>query len=416
MLRKKMKVAVIGGGPAGLTAAIGCAQKFGKGCVLILEQQPKTGRKLLATGNGRCNISNALVSPDRYHGDTGLIQSVLRHFSPDDMHRFMRSLGVLLRQEADGRLYPHSNQASTILDALRSACHRLGVEELCDCPISSVRKEKGRFLISSPDLTVDAEYVIFATGSQASSQLGANDSGYALLRSLGLSHSPLFAALSPVCTKETFKSLKGVRAKGSVTLLADGKPLRFTEGEIQFTDYGISGICVFELSRAVNEFFLSGTVDGQPCRELKLSADVMSAYTFPELCDYLTGCRPLFSEKYASELLAGALHKRLSAVVAGQCGLSDKICSALSRQDLKKLAHSAKHLLFTPVRSDALKNAQVSAGGFGSEMIDPDTLMARSIKHLYVCGELLDVDGDCGGFNLHFAVGSALLAADSITG
>lgn len=415
MNSKQVKVAVIGGGAAGLTAAVGCAGSFGRGSVVILERQAKVGRKLLATGNGRCNISNRFVSPEHYHGDNRLIRSVLDYFSVDAMREFMASLGVLLCEEGEGRMYPTSHQASTILDALRAECQRLGVEELCGADIHSVRKEKGRFLIHCEQLTVEAEAVIVAAGSQASPQLGASAGGYELLRAFGMKSTPLFAALSPVFTKEARKSLKGVRAKGTVTLLQDGKALRQTTGEIQFTDYGLSGICVFELSRAVNEFFLMGTVDGKPCRELRLSVDVLHETDFAQLVEYLAMCRKLYGNRKADELLSGALHKRLAAAIAAQCGLEDKSCALLSQQELKKLAHGAKHFLYTPVRSDAFQSAQVSAGGFGADEIDCRTMMSRKIKNLYVCGELLDVDGDCGGYNLHFAVGSALLAASSLS-
>lgn len=410
----RVKAAVIGGGASGLTAAAECSKKLGNGSTVIIEKQNKTGRKLLATGNGRCNITNADVSEKHYQGDAKLIHSVVSHFPAQKMLSYMKSLGVLLRKESEGRIYPYSNQASTILDAIRSECSRRGVKELCDFKIVSIKKEKGRFVISSQERTVYAEFLIFATGSKASPSLGADDSGYELLKSIGLKTTPCFPALSPICTKEVFKNLKGVRAKGQVTLLADNKPIKSTSGEIQFTDYGLSGICVFELSRYINEFLALGTVSGKKYGEVKLSVDVMQDYSFQEICDYIWDCKQIFFAENADTVLSGALNKKLSQALAGYCLLKDKPCRSLTGKDIKKLAGVVKNFVFTPKLFDAYKTAQVSAGGISSEYIYPDTLMSRSIKNLYICGELLDVDGDCGGYNLHFAIGSALLAADCI--
>lgn len=411
---RKVNTAVIGGGASGLTAAAECSRIFGKGSTLIIEKQQKTGRKLLATGNGRCNITNSGISEEHYHGDSSLIHSVISHFPVEAMKEHMRSLGILLREESEGRIYPYSNQASTVLDAMRSECSRRGVEEFCNFYINSIKREKGKFVITSQEKTVYAENVIFATGSQASPSLGADDSGYRLIRGLGAEEVPFFPALSPIYTKQTYKNLKGVRAKGQVTLLADGTRIRTTSGEIQFTDYGLSGICVFEISRDINEFLMLGTVSGRKISDIKVSVDVMQEYSFQEICDYLDYCKEVFCEDKADMLFSGAVNKKLSQTLALCCGLSGKHCRSLTRQDIKKLAGSAKNFMFTPIRYDAYKTAQVSAGGIGSDFVDPDTLMAKRVKNLYVCGELLDVDGDCGGFNLHFAVGSALLAAGSI--
>ena len=170
----KTNTAVIGGGASGLTAAVGCSRLSGKGSVLIIEKQQRTGRKLLASGNGRCNITNSGISEKRYHGDKEIIRSVLSGHSYEDMCVFMRSLGVLLREESEGRVYPYSNQASTILDALRNECERLGAEELCGFDIKQVKKEKGGFLIISDDTDIFAKNVIFASGSQASGGQGGS--------------------------------------------------------------------------------------------------------------------------------------------------------------------------------------------------------------------------------------------------
>lgn len=411
---KNVKTAVIGGGAAGLAAAISCSEKLGEKSTAIIEKQPRTGRKLLATGNGRCNITNKNVSPKHYYGDRQIINSVLSDFMYDDSEKFFGRLGILFREDEEGRVYPHSNQATTVLDCMRMRCEKLGVEELCDFNITSLSKKNGVFIITSEEITVRAKYVIFATGSQASPLLGADDSGYHLLSKLGMETSPLYPSLSPVCTKEKYKNLKGVRAKGRVSLIADGKTIQVRDGEIQFTDYGISGICVFEISRFVNEFFMLGTISGKKYNQIKISLDIMNEYPFTDLVAYLHKCRKIFADYKATDILSGAVNKKLSRCIAEYCHLANKQCGQLNNCELKKIAGAAKSFNFTPVISDGYKSAQVSAGGISSKYVNPQTLMSRKIENLFICGELLDVDGECGGFNLHFAFGSGMLPSKYI--
>ena len=398
---KRVKVAIIGGGASGLACAVTCGERFGKNSIVIIERQARVGKKILATGNGRCNITNRNASLEHYHGDETIIKSVLERFSPNDCERFFSKMGILFRDEDDGRVYPYSNQASTVLDGMRLNCERLGILEMCDFEIKQIKKNNGFFSVISENITVQAENIVFATGSKASSSLGANDSGYKLLRNFGINSTPLKPALCPVVTKEKYKSLKGVRAKGTVTLFDGDKKIIYREGEIQFTDYGISGICVFDISRFVGE-----------CREPKIFVDVMHEYSENHLCDYLFKCRKIFTN--AGDILTGALNKKLGQVIVQTCGFEKKSCKELSENDIKKLAHTVKNFTFTPLKSEDYSYAQVCAGGITSKYVYPDTLMSKTVKNLYICGEMLDVDGECGGYNLHFAWGSGIIAGKSI--
>ena len=414
-MKKLFKVAVIGGGMAGLCAAIACGRRFGGDSVIVLEKQSRVGRKLLATGNGRCNISNTYMSEIHYYGDRAIINSVIGGFSVQNIKRFLGGLGIMLREDSDGRIYPYSNQASTVLDCIRSELMRLGVTEHCDSVLQQIFHQNGKFTVTMNDNTISAENIIFACGSKASPSLGADDSGMIFLKKFGFHPVPFFPSLSPVETAEKYKNLKGVRAKGSVDVLADGKIIRKQSGEIQFTEKGISGICVFECARVVNEFLLYRTVYGKPVRKMQLSLDLMHDYHESDIVKYLRKCKGSFSEQPSAMILSGALHKRLSETVVHNSGIGNKKCSELTENELQRIADSTKHFLFTPTSYDAFVSAQVCAGGIGSRDIDPDTLAARKISGLYVCGEMLDVDGDCGGYNLHFAVGSALKAAKNIS-
>ncbi len=398
---RKVKVAVIGGGASGLACAITCGERFGKNSTVIIERQARVGKKLLATGNGRCNITNRNAAPEHYHGDEMIIKSVLNRFSPKDCEKFFAKMGVLFRDEDDGRVYPYSNQASTVLDGMRMYCAKLGVSEICDFEIKHIKKNNGFFSIVSENITVQAENIVFATGSKASPSLGANDSGYKLLQNFGIVPTSLKPALCPVLTKEKYKNLKGVRSKGIVTLFDGGKKIISREGEIQFTDYGISGICVFEISRFISE-----------CRNPKISIDLMKEYSENHLCDYLFKCRKIFTN--TGDILTGALNKKLAQIIVQTCGFSQKTCRELSESDIKKIAHTVKNFTFTPLKSDDYSYAQVCAGGVTSKYIDIDTLVSKTVKNLYICGELLDVDGDCGGYNLHFAFGSGIIVGKSV--
>ncbi len=408
---KKVKTAVIGGGAAGISAAIAAGSKFGKGSTVIIEKQSKIGRKLLATGNGRCNIGNKNMSAKYYHGDTLLIKSVLSEFTVDKAVRFYSSIGLLLKEDSEGRLYPYSNRAETVLECFRNKLKQLSVEIICGYEIIDIRKEKGLFVISAPDVIIYARYLVFATGSEAAPYLGADSSGYNFLQKKGLQPSPLFPSLSPVICQKTYRQLKGVRAKGYVTLYGNSYCIISKYGDIQFTDTGLSGICIFDISRYVNEFFTLGTIAGHKYSQLKISVDLMPEYSENDVLDYLRKCRKIFASERTENILSAALDKKISAVLIKYSGIERQSCGKLSEDDLKKLAFSVKHFGFIPSEISAFKNAQVSAGGFDCQTVDSQTLMCRKVKNLFICGELLDIDGECGGYNLHFAIGSGMLTA-----
>ena len=408
------KVAIIGGGAGGLAAAIRCASRFGGKNVIILEKQNRTGRKLLATGNGRCNISNTDMDMVHYHGDKRIISSVIGRFSVKSIRKFCSEIGLLLREDEAGRIYPYSNQAATVLDCMRTQLSVLGTEEKCDFFTKKIKKTGFGYEISSPENVIKAENIIMASGSKASPALGSDDSGLMLLRENGIKHTPLFPALSPVETKEKYKSLKGIRAKGIAEIVADGYTVKKEKGEIQFSDKALSGICVFQCSRIVNEYLYYGTVLGNKTRKIEIAIDLMPDYSAAELERYLRSCKKRFSDKPAGMILSGALHKRLSEAIVESQTIYKKNCIELEEKEIQQIACAVKCFTFTPVKSDQFSNAQVCAGGIGSDEINTDTMMLKKLPNIYVCGEILNVDGDCGGYNLHFAIGSGIIASDNI--
>ena len=411
---KKYKVAIIGGGASGLAAAVVCADKVGGKNVILLEKQQKIGRKLLATGNGRCNISNRNMDISHYHGDHRIAQSVLSSFGTKNLKRFFSGLGLLLRDDPEGRMYPYSNQAITVLDCIKNELEKHETNIRYEFVPGSIRQDSQGFIIQSDSDTIYADSVIFACGSKASGSLGSDDSGIKLLEKMGIRSSPLFPALSPVETAERYKYLKGVRSKGTVSVIADGKKIISKSGEIQFTDKGISGICVFECSRPVNEFLIFGTVDNKSTARMNISLDIIPELKYDSLCKYIRSCRSYFADLPAAMILSGALNKKLSEAVICFSGIRKNRCSELDENDVIRLADCAKSFIFTPKKTDIFNLAQVCAGGVSSDEINPETLMSKKINKLYICGEMLNVDGDCGGYNLHFAFGSGILAAKNI--
>ncbi len=411
---KSYKVAIIGGGAAGMAAAVTCSKKFGGKNIIILEKQQKIGRKLLATGNGRCNISNLNMDITHYHGDQRIAQSVLSLFGTKNLKRFFSGLGLLLRDDPEGRMYPYSNQAITVLECIKNNLEKSGAEIRYEFLPKAIRSDSKGFTIQSDSDTVYADSVIFSCGSKASSSLGSDESGIKLLKKMGIRSAPLFPALSPVETSERYKYLKGVRSKGIVSVITDGKEIISKCGEIQFSDKGLSGICVFECSRPVNEYLCFGTVGGKKTNRLDISLDIFPELKNDALCKYLRSCRGYFADLPVSMILSGAINKKLSEALICFSGIRKSRCGDLNENDIIHLADCAKNFIFTPKKAEQFGSAQVSAGGIGSDEIDPDSLMSKKIKNLYVCGEMLNVDGDCGGYNLHFAFGSGILAANNI--
>ena len=412
-MERRFDVIILGAGAAGMTAAAVCARKLGKGRVALLEKQKRPARKLLATGNGRCNISNLDISEKHYRGNAEIIRSVIGSFPRAGMKKFCNSLGLLLREE-DCRLYPLSNSSATVSDRLRYELEITGAELFCECEISSVRHQGKLFRINTSTGDFLCSSLVFACGSPASPSLGSDNSGFTLLESLDISHSSLFPALSPVQTKEKYPVLKGVRAKGSASLYADDKLFAAETGEIQFSDKSLSGICIFQLSRYVNEFLGYGTINGGRFVNISLSVDLMPDHSIDDICSYLRKMRSTFKNKPAAEILSAALNKKLCEALISFSGLKGRYCHELSENDIRRLGNAVKAMKFTPEYSDQFPNAQVCAGGVGADELFTDSLMSRRHKGLYIIGEMLDADGECGGFNLHFAVGSAMLAAKNI--
>ncbi|MBR4702784.1 MAG: aminoacetone oxidase family FAD-binding enzyme [Oscillospiraceae bacterium] len=398
-----LSIAVIGGGAAGMTAALAAASRGA--AVSVYERQTRVGRKLAVTGNGRCNLTNLHASPEHYHGEEPdfVLPALRRMDAAGTLERF-RSLGLLTVTEPDGRVYPLSNTAGSVVDVLRFALEGAGVRVLTGAEVRLVQKEKNGFRVLSDIGSHPADRVVVACGGLAGERFGGTGLGYRLLKELGHSCTPLRQGLVQLRSSSPFcRSLKGVRADALARVFHGSELLAEAAGEVQFTDYGLSGPVIFELSRAA--LSVPGT---------RVSLDLVRELPEEELRDLLLARSRGTPFLPLEDVFVGTVQNRLGHVLVRSAGLDlKKTLSALTGAEAVRLAQEAKHFSF-PVTGDmGMPNAQVTVGGIRTSEFDPETLESRLCTGLYACGEVLDVDGDCGGYNLQWAWSSGFLAGSS---
>lgn len=409
-------IAVIGGGAAGLAAAVSYAKKTKNSSIVIIEKEKRVGKKLLATGNGRCNLTNKNMSAEFYNGSCKKIAAdIIKKYNTSRIISFFNSLGIECKSDSQGRFYPYSEQAASVLDLLRFSAQRLGVEEVCETEITDFTPIRGGFKLTSPDKIILAEKVILSAGGAASPKLGSDGSSYRFAEMLGLKCMPVFPSLAPIKVDNDFMPfLKGIRTAAEVSLVADGAVVKSELGELQLTQNALSGICIFQLSRFVNEFFVTGTVDGKKVKNISVSIDLLPDYSYDEVERLLYKRRKRLSFLTLEEFFTGLLNKKI-----GQCLFKElkilplkREVSSLSLSEIELLANILKSWKFKPSQRSDMGIAQVTAGGIHASEIDRNM---RSVKYrnLYIAGEALDIDGLCGGYNLHWAFASGIVAGTS---
>ncbi len=402
-------VLIVGGGAAGMLAAL-TALEDPQNTVLLSERQARVGRKLLSTGNGRCNLSNLHAAPHHYHGrDPDFCRYALEQFPVSSTLAYFAALGLETVTEPDGKIYPRSNMANSVLDVLRYALEHPWLHLLSGDGVADLRKKGDTFTAAflSGEKRRDINKVILACGGAAGSKVGGVLDGYKLAKSLGHHRTALYPSLVQIKTDPTYpRALKGVKTPARLTLRRGSRVLAENEGEILFTEYGVSGPAVFEISR-----YASTGGDG-----LTLHLDLWAEKSAEEILCHLRARRDAKktdtpTEQTAGTIFAGVLHSRLGQVVVKGAGLSPAAAlRALTEQDLALLAALCKDFPLPVTGTCGFDQAQVTAGGLDTSEFDPHTLQSRLIPGLYACGELLDVDGDCGGYNLQWAWSSARLA------
>lgn len=399
-----MTVIVLGGGASGMAAALAAAERGAQ--VVLLERQARLGRKLLATGNGRCNLSNLHATPGCYHGkDPDFCRPALERFGVTDTLQWFRGMGLLTVTEPSGRVYPYSDQANSVLDVLRFSLDRMGVRVVAGCEVRKIWTRRDGYLLKTATGDFAGNRLIVAAGGAAGGKLGGTDMGYKLLESLGHRRTELHPALVQLIAEgNASRALKGIRAQAVVEVL-DGKTLLArNEGEVQFTETGVSGPAVFEISRAASV--------GGPGLLLRL--DLTPHLERVELTSLLAARRDSFPNLTADDLLTGMLHNRLGRVLVKTAGISAAVpLSELDGPQLARIVETVKAFHLVLAGTQGFDCAQITAGGMVTEDFIPQTLQSRLRPGLYACGEVLDVDGDCGGFNLQWAWSSGRLAGIS---
>ena len=455
---------IIGGGAAGLAAACAAARPGRR--VVLLEKQSRVGRKLLATGNGRCNLTRLGAKPSDYFGARGAAATALRHCPPEDVLTFFDELGLPAAPDEEGRVYPLSNQAASVLDALRLSAAERGCEIRTDCAVEEIRTEgnsqarsarsdaqsrgqkaSGRsaepypsfradsvhgkgaspsafassehergsadaassFLVRTSDgQTLRARRVLICTGGLAAPKLGACGDGYKLMEMLGHSSTPKFPAIAALKTPpEPVRPLKGQRAECLLTLTSGSRTLRAERGEALFADGGVSGIAAMQLARACQTALRAGE---------KCALHLNFAPDWEDVDARLSERARRLPLRTMEDFLSGVVPKRIGQTLVKAAGIEplSREARSLSPRELRALAAALTDWTLPVTGTQGFEQAQVTAGGVSMDGFDPETMQSRRVPGLYGAGELMDVDGDCGGFNLQWAWSSALIAARHI--
>lgn len=403
-------IAVIGGGAAGMTAAIFAAraqlQNNQPVRVRLLEKNPRVGKKLLATGNGRCNLTNTDLSITHYHSDSiKTAGAVFSRFGVLEIAGFFEGLGLKCHVTDGGLVYPRSMQASSVLELLRAEMSRLGVVEVCNFPVEGLAPSSDGFEIVSGRQKLTFDAVIVTCGSAAG---GGSSGGFSLLRALGHRIIEPYPALTALKCDTTFiKAAAGMRAPGAATLIIDRQKVRTESGEIQFCDYGLSGIAIMQLSGAASKYLLRGK-KGQVQIELDLMCELDEDDVSKMLCARKSALGHLKIEQF----FLGVLNKRVGIALmkaAGIEGLSRPV-SSISEKELLRLCKTLKHWRIPVTSTMELSHAQVCGGGASLDEFDSYTLQSKLYPNLYAAGEVLDIYGDCGGYNLSWAWASGAVA------
>ncbi len=397
-----MVIGIIGAGASGMAAAISAAHHPGVQ-VELFERQARVGRKLQATGNGRCNLSNIHADASRYHGeDPSFVLPALSRMGAAETLVWFRELGLFTVTEESGKVYPYSDQANSVVDVLRFALQAPNITLRTGFEVKKVTKSEDGFVVDDGEQTVFCDKLIIACGGIAGTKLGGSMSGYRILSRFGHRSTRLRPALVQLKTDwNGVVALKGVRAQCQASVYQGDMLFAKSEGEVQFTEYGLSGPVIFEVSRDVC------VGSGRWSCRLDFLPDYTKEQVFADLCKRRRTCLT------AEDLLTGILHNRLGRVIVktahvqANCPVAD-----ITDEQLYQICDAIKCFEITISEAMGMDSAQVTAGGVHTCDFDPETMESKLVSGLYACGEVLDIDGDCGGFNLQWAWSSGCCAGE----
>lgn len=403
-------VIVVGGGASGLAASIAAAKKGAR--VILLEQKELVGKKILSTGNGRCNLTNLAMGPQYYRGGKQeIIEKVLHTFGTEDTIKFFGELGILTKKRGT-YFYPKNDQASSVREALALGAARFQVEIHVQTKVEKISSSKGKFQVyaleNGEKRTFIGDRVILAAGGKAYPALGSDGSGYVLAQLLGHTINPVLPALVQLTSDDpAFRKLAGIRSDAKITLMSGKTALCTDQGEIQFTDYGLSGIPVFQVSRFA-------AADLMEEKQISALLDFIPEMTEKELCSLFREKKKDWSNNTAEEFLRGIFHRKLVNVILTRAHIRwSQKAENFSEEDFVKIAGICRKFEVKITGTRSFDQAQVCAGGVPLEEISPFTMESLKCPGLYVTGELLDVDGMCGGYNLQWAWSTGHIAGEA---
>ena len=395
-------VGIIGGGAAGMMAAITAARQGAT--VTLLEGNDRLGKKILSTGNGKCNLGNEKLDLEEYYSENpAFLENCLRRFGTRETMDFFRGIGLMIKSK-NGYLYPVSEQAAVVLDVLRFAVEASGVHIVTQCKVTKVEREQHGFTVKGNGKRYHFDRVILTCGGKAAPKTGSDGSGYDLAKQLGHSMIPTVPALVQMkCGEDYFKMVSGVRAEAKLQVFDGARMVAVEWGELQLTDYGISGIPVFQISRVMNYMLL----DRKP---VEVSIDLLPDYdkeAFEKLIESREG---LLQDGTVEQFFTGMLNKKIMLLFMKMAGVKPtESMTSVSKAKVRKIYELCKDWRVTVVGSNPYDNAQVCAGGVPLAELN-ESLESKKIPGVFFAGEILDVDGKCGGYNLQWAWTSGYLA------
>ncbi|WP_424244016.1 hypothetical protein Dip510_001201 [Elusimicrobium posterum] len=399
-------VIIIGAGAAGLSCGLTLA-KAGKN-TLILEAQNQSARKILASGNGRCNATNINAAPQHYFGDKKLLESFFKKFAFNDCLHFLEEQGIILKEEDNGRYFPITNKATAVANALLMGAQESGCKILNNKKVTQIKKEEGLFTLTAESgESFKAQNVVLACGSPAYPQLSGSESGYNLAQKMGHNLvTPIQALCMINLQKNPLTKLQGIKTDARLTVLINGKKEQVEDGEIMFTAYGLTGIPALNISRTVNK-----NLD----KNVEISINLLTGFTKSQLKKIINQRISNFKDRKLKDFFTGMLHESVAEVFLETLDIPKTFVAGYMKEDIKeKIITTLQDWRFTPGAAKTWNDAFCAAGGINTNEINPQTFESNLVKGLFIIGEILDIDGRSGGYNLHFAFGCGQICAKAI--
>jgi predicted Rossmann fold flavoprotein len=407
MQQNKSRVIVIGGGASGMVASIVSARLGHK--VTIIEKLNSLGKKILATGNGRCNISNLDMDFRHFYStEKSFFDYALKEFDLEKTNEFFEEIGVTIFNQKDTKLFPLSLQASSVVENLEYELKRLNIEILTNINIKSITKKNNNFLVDITDKKLICDKVVIATGGLSVAHLGSNGDGYKFAKSFGHNIIKTLPTLVQLKSKENYlKRVAGVKVTTIAKLIIDNKTTQQIEGDVLFAKYGISGNAVLDISR-------NASIALSQNKKVEVSINLLSNYTNETLDKFFIDRFEKSPKKLLSQSLIGVINKKLIPTIVEKSVDIDKNVANLSKSERKKLISNIVDFKIPIYDTQDFDKSEVTIGGIDCKDVDKYSLESKKIKGLYFCGEVLDVDGDCGGYNLQWAWSSGYIVGKSI--